>query len=223
MINIAISERIAPPESLDLNNVSVPLILGTPRTFENTKVLDIVYHSSVIKKTFENSEYFNAILDLSWGACKETLDWDINTRHGLQTKKDVYYGRYGWDDKGKPVSDNEDSSEIIYKEPNNDLEKDDQVLMPEENVSKNLIQEIKVQKKEPMHKIINESDYVKVLVYLPDITTGSEADVQLIESVVTVETATDRLSVNLSGIKSVSSAEFSKKSGILKISINKLA
>jgi hypothetical protein len=47
--------------------------------------------------------------------------------------------------------------------------------------------------------------------------------VQLIESVVTVETATDRLSVNLSGIKSVSSAEFSKKSGILKISINKLA
>lgn len=200
-----------------MNDVSVPLILGTPRTFENTKVLDIVYHSSVINKTFENSEYFSAILDLSWGACKEILNWDINTRTGLDTKKEEYYGRYGWDDQGKPVSDTLDTNEIIYKESDTDHDS----LNFKDSGAKDLIQEIKIEKKEPMYKIIDDHERVKVLVYLPDINTGSEADVQLNDPCVTVETDTNYLKVDISGIKKVLSAEFSKMSGILKICIQK--
>lgn len=197
------------------------MILGSPRSFENSKVLDIVYHSSVIQKTFENSEYLNAILDLSWGACKETLDWDINTRHGFDIKKELYYGRYGWDDKGKPVSEAQEPVDIIYKEPNNDDEKDDSLLKPDDSMKKNLVQEVEVVKKEPIHKIINDADVIKVLVYLPNINTGSEADVQLIDSVLTVDSLTDHLKLVFSGIKSVTSAEFSKTSGILKLCILK--
>ena len=196
------------------------MIVGTPRNFENTKVLDIVYHSSVLKKTMQDSSYFNAILDLSWGACKEILDWEVVTSHGIETKKDLYYGRYGWDDKGSPITD-ELKSEIVFKEQVEESASLNLEDLKDNQEQVGLIQEIKVEKKEPMYKIITESESLKILVYLPQINSGKEANVQLKESNLSVETESDYLSLELADLKNVLSAEFSKKSGILKLVLQK--
>ncbi|KAI8612708.1 PIH1 family [Chytriomyces sp. MP71] len=103
-VNFAQTTRLpAPPKDDPLN---IPICVSEIRTAEDrrSKVVDIVVNVDVMEKSVKNSFFKSDLINLGMDCVKETHAVTLVKRTNKIYDKE-YRGPFGWDEKGKPLSD----------------------------------------------------------------------------------------------------------------------
>ncbi|KAJ3068493.1 PIH1 domain-containing protein 2 [Podochytrium sp. JEL0797] len=115
-VNFAVTDKLAPPPKDDPLNI--PICLSEIRTAEDkkSKVVDAVINPAVLEKCTKDSFFKSDLINLVVDCIKETHNVTLSKRTHKIIEKE-YMGPFGWDDKGKPLTDADISKTSDIKVP----------------------------------------------------------------------------------------------------------